>query len=70
MDAALALDRLDQDGRGLGADRSPRGREVVEIDLVEGIDGRLEALEVLGLAACAMVASVRPWKALRKVTVR
>ena len=51
MDAALALDRLDQQRRGLVAHRGAGRIQVVEVHLVEGIHGRLEALEVLGLRA-------------------
>ena len=51
MDAALALDRLDQQRRCLVADGRAGRVEIIEIDLVEGIDHRLEALEVLGLSA-------------------
>ena len=51
MDAALALDRLDQQRRSLVADGGTGRIQVVEIHLIEGIDGRLEAVEVLGLSA-------------------
>ena len=51
MDAALALDRLDQQGRGLVADCGTGRIQIIEIHLVEGIHGRLESLEVLGLRA-------------------
>ncbi len=50
-DAALALDRLDQDRGGLGRDRLFGGIEVVEGDLVEAVGLGAEAFEVLLLAA-------------------
>ena len=50
-DAALALDRLDEDRRRLRPDRLLRRREVAERHLVEALDLRAEALEVLLLAA-------------------
>ena len=50
-DAALALDRLDQDRRGLRADRRLRRLQVAERHLVEAVDLRAEAFEVFLLAA-------------------
>ena len=50
-DAALALDRLDEDRRRLRPDRLLRRREGAERHLVEALDLRAEALEVLLLAA-------------------
>ena len=49
-DAALALDRFDHDGRGLGRDRLQR-LVVVEGDLIEALDLGAEALEIFLLAA-------------------
>ena len=51
MDAALALDRLDQQRRRLVAHRSAGRVQIVEVHLVEGIDRWLESLEMLGLSA-------------------
>ena len=50
-DAAFALDRLDHDGAGLGADRGLEGRPVVEGHLVEAFDLGAEAVDVFLLAA-------------------
>ena len=50
-DAALALDRLDQDRRGLRADRRLERLEVAERHLVEAFDLRPKAFEVFRLAA-------------------
>ena len=46
-DAALALDRLDQDGAGLGRDRRLQRLVIAERDLVEALDLRAEAFEIL-----------------------
>ena len=51
MDAALALARLDQDRRRLGSDRGAQRVEVAERHVVEALEGRVESLQVLGLAA-------------------
>ena len=51
IDTALALNRLDQDRGRLVADGGAGRREIAQVDLIEGIDGRLEPLEVLGLTA-------------------
>ncbi len=50
-DAALALDRFDHDGRGLGRDRRLQRLVVVEGDLIEALDLGAEALEIFLLAA-------------------
>ena len=49
--AAFALDRLDQDGGGLRADRRLDRLEVAERHLVEAVDRRAEAFEIFLLAA-------------------
>ena len=46
-DAALALDRLDQDGGGFRPDRRPHGIEIAERDDVEAGQERVEALDHL-----------------------
>ena len=48
--AALALDRLDQDGGGLGPDRALDRFEIAERHLVEAVDRRAEAFEIFLLA--------------------
>ena len=48
--AALALDRLDDDAGGRGADRVAHRVHVVERHLVEAFDHRAEAFQVLGVA--------------------
>ena len=68
--AALAHDRLDEDSGRFIADRRLDGIDVERSHLVEAVDRRSEAFEMLGLAAAAMVASVLPWKAPSKVTSR
>ena len=50
-DAALALDRLDQDRRGLRPDRRLERLAVAERHLVEALDLRAEAFEIFRLAA-------------------
>ena len=70
-DAALALDRLDQDRRRLGPDRRVQRLMVAERDDVEARQQRLEAFDSFLLPAAAeMPAMVRPWKAPWKVTMR
>ncbi len=49
--AAFALHRFDQDGAGLGADRRARRIQVAERHLVEAVDLRAEAGQVLLLVA-------------------
>ena len=49
--AALAHDRLDQDAGGLVGDGSLDGADVAGLDMVEAVDRRAEAFEMLGLAA-------------------
>ena len=49
--AALAHDRLDHDSGGGVADGSLNGADIAGSDMVEAVDGRAEALEMLGLAA-------------------
>ncbi len=49
--AALALDRLDHQGGGLGRDRGLQGLQVAERHLVEAVHLRAEAVDVLLLAA-------------------
>ena len=49
--AALAHDRLDHDSGGGVANGSLNGADIAGCDMVEAIDGRAEALEMLGLAA-------------------
>src|SRR5690606_23171759 len=49
-DAAFALDRLDEEAGSVWADRSLRGLEVVELDVAEARQQRLEALVHLLLA--------------------
>ena len=53
VDAALALDRLDQDGAGLAVDQLGDGVEVAERGVAEAGQQRLEALVVLRLAGGA-----------------
>ena len=62
-DAALALDRLDHDRRGLGPDRRLDRLEVAERHLVEALGGGPKPSRYFGLPVAASVASVRPWKA-------
>jgi hypothetical protein len=50
-DAALALDRLDQDRRRLVGDRRLQRVHVVERNLIEAFDLGAEALEIFRLAA-------------------
>ena len=70
-DAALALDRLDQDGRGLGPDRRVQRLVIAERQDVEARQQRIEALDSFLLPAAAeMPAMVRPWKAPWKVMMR
>ena len=49
--AALALDRLDQDGGGLGTDGRLQRGMITERHLVEALDLRAEAFKILLLAA-------------------
>ena len=49
--AALALDGLDQNGAGLGADRRLDRLEIAERNLVEAVDRRTEAVEIFRIAA-------------------
>ena len=44
--AALALDRLDQDGAGLRADRGLDRFQVAELDIVEAFERRAETFEI------------------------
>src|SRR5687768_8234230 len=50
--AALALDRLNEDGGSLRTDRRLQRRTVAERHLIEALDLRSEAFEVLRLAPC------------------
>ena len=50
VDAAFALDRLDQDGTGLAIDQPGHGLEVAEGGIAEAGQQRLDALVVLRLA--------------------
>ena len=50
-DAAFALYRLDKDRSGFGRDRLRRSIKIVEQHLVEAVDLRPEAFEILVLAA-------------------
>ena len=49
-DAALALDRLDDDAGGLRADRVAHRVHVVERHVIEAVDRRAEALKVFRIA--------------------
>jgi hypothetical protein len=49
--AALSHDRLDQDRGGFRPDRTPGRFEIGECHLVEALDHRTEAVEILLLAA-------------------
>ena len=69
-DAALALDRLDQDRAGLRADRRLDRLEIAEGNLVEAVERGPKPSRYFGLPPAAMVASVRPWKAPSKVMIR
>ena len=67
--AALALHRFEQDAGGLIADRRLDRSEIAERRLVEAVDLRAKSFEIFRLAAGDR-ASVRPWKAPSKVTMR
>ena len=70
-DAALALDRFDQDRRRLGSDCGAQRLIVAERDDVEAGQQRLEAFDSFLLPAAAEIpAIVRPWNAPWKVTMR
>src|SRR5579883_1985072 len=47
---AFALDRLDQDARGVRTDRLLHRLDVAMRDLVEAVHGRTEAIEIFGRA--------------------
>ena len=49
--AAFRLDRLDHDRAGLRTDRPIDGGEIADIDLIEALDHRPEAVEIFLLAA-------------------
>ena len=52
-DAALALDRLDQEAGGVVVDRRQRAVEIVELDIVEARQQRLEPVAHLRLVGRA-----------------
>ena len=68
--SALALDRLDHDRPGLRADRRLDRVQVGQGNLVEAIDLGAEPVEYLAWPPAAIIASVRPWNAPSKVSVR
>jgi hypothetical protein len=64
--AALALDRLDQDAGSVRADQRLGRFQIVEIDIVEaGQQGR-KPLCIFSWSDALIVPIVRPWKALRR----
>ena len=67
---ALALHRLDHDGRGLRTDRLLDRFEIAMRHLVEAVQRRPETFEILAEPVAASVPRVRPWNAPSKVTRR
>jgi hypothetical protein len=65
-DAALALDRLDQDRADLRPQRRREGVVVAERHLVEAVHLGPKPSRYFACPPAAMVARVRPWKAPRR----